>query len=158
MKAFGDRPIRNAWDRLSGLPGGKIAFSRLLGTLAPYTGTVGARFVEIRDGYGRCELPDRRAVRNHLDSVHAIALCNLGEMTTGAALLYSTPPKTRAILKRIEIDYLKKARGLLTAEASFVPPATNERAEMAITAEIKNTAGDVVARLTAHWVLGPERD
>ncbi len=32
--------VRQAWDRLQGLPGGKRAFSRLAGMAAPYTGTI----------------------------------------------------------------------------------------------------------------------
>jgi acyl-coenzyme A thioesterase PaaI-like protein len=154
---MGANPIRNAWDKLSPLPGGKLAFSKLLGTLAPYTGSVGAQFVEIRPGFGRCRLTDRRSVRNHLDSIHAIALCNFGEMTSGAALLYSAPDNTRTILTRIEIDYLKKARGTLEATCTFDVPATNAKTQFPLTVEIRNADGDLVSRLVAHWQLGPAK-
>ncbi len=154
---MGETPIRTAWDRLSPLPGGKAVFSRLLGQLAPYTGSIGATIVEVRHGYGRGVLKDRRGVRNHLDSVHAIALCNFGEMTSGVAMLYSAAPKTRGILTRLEIDYLKKARGTLEAISEFEPPATNEKQAFQVPVEIRDAQGDVVARLVAHWQLGPMR-
>ena len=113
--AIGDR-LMKTWQRLAPLPGGRWLFSFILGQIAPYTGTIGASVKEIRPGYARVELRDRRKVRNHLGSVHAMALGNLGEMVTGLALMNSLPDKTRGILTGFSIRYLKKARGMLSAD------------------------------------------
>ena len=37
--------LREFWDRVSGLPGGKRLVSRIIGRAAPYTGSIGARVV-----------------------------------------------------------------------------------------------------------------
>ena len=148
-------PVRPLWDRLVRLPGGPRMFSFLLGRLAPYTGSIRPRVLELRDGYARVAMRDRRAVRNHLRSIHAIALMNLAEVATGLALLYGLPGSSRAILTGLSITYVKKARGPLTAEATAVAPPSGVETEVEIDTEIVDEGGEVVARATARWLVGP---
>ena len=70
-------PLRELWDRMSPFPGGKTVFSRLVGRMAPYTGTIRAKVTRLGPGTAEVVMPDRPGVRNHLRSVHAIALANL---------------------------------------------------------------------------------
>ena len=147
--------IRTLWDRFSGLPGGRTLFSILLGRMAPYTGSVSPRVRELRPGYARVEMRDRRGVRNHLSSVHAIAMMNLAEVSSGLALMYGLPSDARAILTGLSIEYLKKGRGTLTAEAELELPESSERREYEFPSVIRDEAGDVVARATARWLVGP---
>ena len=148
-------PIRSLWDRLASHPGGRRLFGFLLGRIAPYSGTIAPRVRELREGYARVEMRDRRAVRNHLDSVHAIALMNLAELSSGLALTYALPADARAILTGLSIEYEKKARGTLTAVAELEVPETSERREYEFPSTIRDAAGDVVARATARWLVGP---
>ena len=46
----------------------------------------------------RVVLKDKRAIRNHLDCIHAIALANLGELASGLALLSIIEPSLKAIV------------------------------------------------------------
>jgi acyl-coenzyme A thioesterase PaaI-like protein len=147
--------VRKVWDNLSPLPGGKVLFSKLLGRVAPYTGTIDARCLDLRTGFARVEMRDRRAVRNHLRSVHAIALINLAEVTTGLAMMYAIPDDARGIISGLSMSYLKKARGRLTSECRIDPPRSSVRQEYQALAEIRDQSGEVVARGIATWLIGP---
>lgn len=155
MSSTPEAAIREQWERWSGRPGGKAIFSRLLGLIVPYTGSMGARVEEARPGYARATLRDRRRVRNHLRSVHAVALVNLAELATGLALNYGMRADTRAILVGLSIEYHKKARGLLTAEATAPLLESSDEREIAVRTEIRDAEGEVVATAEARWKVGP---
>jgi acyl-coenzyme A thioesterase PaaI-like protein len=148
--------LRQVWQRLSPLPGGKLLFGKILGQLNPYTGALGARYEELGPGYARVQLQERRAVQNHVNSIHAVALANLAEVTTGLAMMFGLPDDARGIPVGLAVNYHKKSRGLIIAECRCDPPATNEKQEAEVGCTIRNEAGELVADATARWAIGPK--
>lgn len=147
--------MQKLWQRLQPLPAGSWLFSRLLAWIVPYTGTIGANVKILRPGFAQIQMRDRRRVRNHLHSIHALALGNLGEYASGLAMLGTLPADIRGIPTRLSIEYFKKARGCLTAESHCTLPNITEDADFEVYADIRDTDGDMVARITVNWRLGP---
>jgi acyl-coenzyme A thioesterase PaaI-like protein len=147
--------ILTQWRRLSAVPGGGWLFSKLLGWRVPYSGSVSPRVLVLAPGHARVRIVERRALRQHLGSVHAIAIMNVAEMASGLAMLGALPSGMRGIVTKIGIEYFKKARGVLVAESKCVVAPDLPEGEYDFTSEVTDAVGDVVARATVTWKLGP---
>ncbi len=148
--------LRMAWDRLSPLPGGNRVFSRLVGRMAPYTGTIRARVVQLEPGHSRVRMNDRPALRNHLRSVHAVALANLAELTGNVALAYSMPDDARFIVAGMSFDYVKKARGTIEGRCDCPVPTDSRRTEYEVPVTLHDPTGEVVVKATLRTLVGPK--
>ena len=147
--------IRDLWDRAGGLPGGKRLFSRAIGLMAPYSGSIGAVVEELSRGRSRVSMADRRAVRQHLGSVHAVALVNLAELCGNLAVAYSLPDGMRFIVAGLSIEYLKKARGRITATCELELPPLDAKREIQVPVSMADPKGVEVARATLRTLIGP---
>jgi acyl-coenzyme A thioesterase PaaI-like protein len=146
--------VMDKWERSRGTKLGRWLFSRGVGRFAPYTGTIGARIESLESGHSSVSMRDRKAVRNHLNSIHAVALANLTELSGSLAIIASMQPETRMIPVRLETEYLKKARGTVTAEGRCEIPEPGFEGELAGNVVIRDGAGDEVARGKVTAVIG----
>ncbi len=147
--------LQRLWLFLNKLPGGRGLFSFILGKVVPYSGSIKAKVLSLKPGYAQLQLRDRRRVRNHLNSIHAIALANLGEYTSGLAMLGALSSNIRGIPTKISTEYYKKARGCLLAESSCSPPNNiTEDTDFEVFTNITDQQGDVVAKTIVNWRLG----
>ena len=108
------------YTKVSKLPQGRRIFSLLFSQKAPYFATIRPRFTVIEPNHAELVIRKRRRVHNHLGTVHAIALCNLAELTAGLMTDASLPPGMRWIPKGMSVQYLKKARGRLRGVAGGI--------------------------------------
>jgi acyl-coenzyme A thioesterase PaaI-like protein len=132
-------------------------FAVIFGFLVPYSGSVRPRIRVFEPGHAEVEIPDRRSNRQHLGSVHAIALLNAAEQASGLAMLAGLPDGIRGIVTQISMRYLKKARGTIRAVSQVTVPTVTTDMEFDVGADCIDRHGDVVARATVRWRLGPER-
>ncbi len=143
------------WGKLRSTYAGRWLFSRGLGLMVPYSGSLGAQVDHLEPGHCRVRLRDRRRLRNHLRSVHAVAQVNAGELTSGLAMLTGLPPSVRGIVTEIRTEFLKKARGTLIAECRCAVPTVTEPSEFWVVAEVVDGDADVVSRTQVRWRLAP---
>jgi acyl-coenzyme A thioesterase PaaI-like protein len=156
MQSPGRRLLR-LWRRLSPLPGGQWLFARIFGFLVPYSGSVAPRIRVLEPGRAEVEIPDRRSNRQHLGSVHAIALLNAAEQASGLAMLAGLPDGIRGIVTAISMQYFRKARGTIRAISNVDVPSVTTDIEVDVTADCVDREGTVVARAIVRWRLGPVR-
>ncbi len=101
--------VLDLWRKTSALPLGNRVFSLAFSQKAPYFATIRPRFTVIEPDYAELVIPKRRAVHNHLGTVHAIALCNGLEAAMGALAEATIPADRRWIPRGMEVAYTAKA-------------------------------------------------
>jgi acyl-coenzyme A thioesterase PaaI-like protein len=100
---------------------GDRLFSIAFAQKAPYFWSIRPRFTVIEPNHAELVIPKRRAVQNHLGTVHAIALCNGLEAAMGALAEATIPSHKRWIPKGMDISYTAKATTDITCIAETDP-------------------------------------
>ena len=151
--------VLRLWRKLESKPFGKRLFSWIICRKAPYFASISPRMVSLEPGRGEATIAHRRAVTNHIGTVHAIALCNLAEFVGGLTCDVSIPVSMRWIPKGMAVEYRKKAAGLQRAVATpaFAPREASEGYDLPVDVVVTDPGGDttVTARI-AMWV-SPKR-
>lgn len=142
----------NVYHRCAKLPAGKRIFSKLICLKAPYFNTIKPLFKELRPGYCKVTMKKRRAVHNHIKSVHAIAMCNLSELTAGTMLEATLPQRMRWIPKSMSVEYLKIAKTDLKAVCKISTDGLDKPQELPMTVHVTDTSDAEVFRavITMH--------
>ncbi|TDO48521.1 uncharacterized protein DUF4442 [Kribbella sp. VKM Ac-2527] len=141
------------WQRLRAVPGGTRAFSYAFTRKAPFFRSIRPRFVQISPNYAALVLPKRRAVQNHIGTVHAIAVCNGLEAAMGALAEATVPDGKRWLPKGMEVAYLAKSTTDLTCSAETDPSAWTAGPDVPVRVKAVRTDGTVVVEGTINlWV------
>ena len=110
--------VLSLYRRMARWPAGRWAFSRAICFKAPYFATIAPRFVALEPGRCEVRIRDRRRVHNHLGTVHAIALCNMAELSAGMMAEVTVPRSMRWIPRGMTVEYPAKAKGNMHAVAT----------------------------------------
>lgn len=132
---------RNLKDR----PLGKQAFRVGFMLKAPYFATVRPQVIEMAPNRGVVRIRKRRAVQNHIGTVHAIAVANGLEAAMGLLCEATTPKGMRWIPKGIQLEYLAKVPSDVQCVAETDPDAWDHEPPF-----------QVDVRCTAHLLDGTE--
>src|SRR5690554_3301852 len=126
-------------------PYGRLIFSAFFASKAPYFRTIKPLITVLEAN--RCELTfkKRKAVQNHIGTVHAIALCNGLEMAMGALAEASIPAHLRWIPKGMNVSYTAKADSDIRVIATLAPNAW-QVGEVPVQVEARRNDDTVVIR------------
>ena len=145
--------------RLSRWPGGQWLFSKMVCFKSPYFGSIAPRITRLENGLCEGRFADRRAVHNHIGTVHAIALCNLAELVMGLLVDVSTPAGMRWIPKGMQVQYLKKAKGTITARAELPSALHSAGSGYAVIVPVRltNPAGELICQADVSCWVSPRK-
>lgn len=131
----------------------------LFGRAIKFAGTAGVQIESLDFEHAKLRLPNRSKVQNHIGSVHAAATALLGESASGFLLGLHVSDDKIPLLKSMQIQYLKRSTGALTAqvhldETQINQIRTTEKGEIVIRVLIRDQLGiePVEALYTWAWV------
>ncbi|MEO0778892.1 MAG: hotdog fold domain-containing protein [Bacteroidota bacterium] len=151
-------PLIRQFNRLQKRPFGSWLFSWAIGRRAPYFRSIRPRVEALREGYGRVWMKNRRSVHNHLGTVHAIASCNLAEITAGLTIEASLPRHLRWIPIKMEVEYLKKATTDLYAICEIDPVDWEQTPVLPLLVSIRNQDEAEVVRATISMKISAKKN
>lgn len=146
-----------SYRRLEKLPLGKRLFSAAVCFKAPYFRTIRPLFVELQPGRSVVSMRKRRAVLNHIGTVHALACGNLCELAAGTAMEASLPSSLRWIPRGMDIQYIAKAETDLVARAEAPLEYPQTAGEVKIPVAVTDSNGQEVVRAEIRMWVSPRR-
>ena len=108
-------PLLKLWKTFGGSGFGRWLVSKMVCFKAPYFSTIKPVFTTLEPGRVEIQFKKRRSVLNHINTVHAIAMCNAAELAGGTCLDVSLNSDFRWIPVGMEVKYLKMAKTDLRA-------------------------------------------
>lgn len=138
--------VLKLYGKCADLPLGRWVFSKLICLKAPYFGTIRPVFRQLQPGRCVIRMRNRRAVHNHIGSVHAIAMCCLAELTAGTLLEVTLPKAMRWIPKGMQVQYVKIARTDLVAFSETPLDDLHKPQVLPITVHVEDTDNEEVFR------------
>ena len=133
-----------------------------VGRVIRFAGHAGIQVLELRPERVHLRLENRRQVRNHIGGVHAAAMALLAESATGYIVGLSLPAGKTPVIKSMNIDYLRRAKGALEAVATLSDEARSriehdDAGEVLVDVEVKDESGRIPIRCAMVWAWRPDR-
>ena len=115
--------LRSLYNNLDRLPdtARNRGFTAIFNRAVKYAGTTGIRYEHISPTRSVVTLKNKKPVQNHIGGVHAVASVMIAESATGSIVALNVKSHQVPVIKRMEIDFVKRAVGDMRAEAHLTP-------------------------------------
>jgi len=151
-------PTLRAWIRAQGSAFGRWLFARTVSKRAPYFATIKPKFVDLQPKLCRVWMPKRRAVENHIGTVHALAMGNLCELAAGMCTEVTIPTAMRWIPRGMTIEYLAKAETDVTATARLEKSEWAGAENISVPVSVHDANGKEVVRAVISMYVSPRKE
>ena len=151
-------PTLRAWLRMQRSGFGRWLFARTVSRRAPYFGTTKPRFIELQPRLCRVSMRKRRAVENHIGTVHALAMGNLCELAAGMCTEVTIPVGMRWIPRGMTIEYLAKAETDVQATARLDKTEWTGAENVGVPVTVTDTKGKEVVRAVISMYISPRKE
>jgi uncharacterized protein (TIGR00369 family) len=148
--------VSTLWQKCASKPLGKWFFSKAVCWKAPYFGSIQPLFEVLEPGRAVVSMRKRRAVQNHIGTVHAIAMCNLAEIAGGTMMEASLPKTMRWLPKGMTVRYLKKATTGIRCEAVSTEIGHSEARDVIVRATIRDAQDVIVCEADITMYVSPK--
>jgi acyl-coenzyme A thioesterase PaaI-like protein len=136
-------PTLRAWIRAHRSAFGRWLFARTVCKRAPYFGTIKPKFLDLQPKLCRVSMQKRRAVENHIHTVHALAMGNLCELAAGLCMT---------------IEYLAKAETDVIATARLDKTEWAGAENIGVPVTVTDTNGKEVVRAVISMYVSPKKE
>jgi uncharacterized protein (TIGR00369 family) len=150
--------------KLSGFPPPvrKLLVTTAFNSQVRFAGTGGVEFEVLEEGRAVLRMRNRRKVQNHIRGIHAAAMSLLAETATGAVLGMTIPDTHIPLLKSMHVDYVRRARGALRAEATLDAAMrqrilTEPKGDIAVPIKVTDEDGEVPIQCQMVWAWVPKK-
>lgn len=131
------------------------------GKNVPFMRTARLQFLELGEERALLQLRNRRRVQNHIGSVHAAAVALLAETATGTLLTMNLPDDRVPLLKSMQVEYHKRAKGDLLAEATLAASVrarilAEEKGEIVVPVKVTDESGEEPVQCRMLWAWVPK--
>ena len=138
------------------------ALTTLFAKTVHFTGTAGIKIEELTDGHAVISVKNKKNVRNHIGSVHAVASILIAESATGYVVGMNIPDSSVPVIKSIKAEYVKRASGDMRAvssltEGQILDMQTQEKGETVVPVTVTDGDGKEPIIMEMVWAWTPKK-
>lgn len=156
--------LSQSLSRLDKLPPpiARAARTLLMRNVVRFVGTAKLDVLELTGDKCVVAVKNRKRVRNHIGSVHAAAIALIAETATGFVVGVNVPDTRAPVIKSMKVEYKKRAKGDLRAEATLTPEqiqqiASTEKGEVTVAVKVTDETGNEPVLCEMIWAWTPKR-
>jgi acyl-coenzyme A thioesterase PaaI-like protein len=157
-------PLRNFVDKVNHYPSWLSSFliTQIFRYKVKLAGTAGVEILHTDCKTVTYRQKNRRKTQNHIGSVHAAAMALLAESSTGFIVGINLPGDKLPLMKRMELDYVKRATGDLIAVASLTEQQialmqSEPKGEVNVAVKVTDAQGVVPLECVMVWAWVPKK-